>query len=57
MTYRGFQAEPLVAEPTTAAPNAAAPRQDTLSDFEANPNIDPATIHTLMGEEGANDSA
>ncbi|WP_021591682.1 hypothetical protein [Actinomadura welshii] len=57
MTYRGFQAEPLVAEPTTAAPNAAAPRRDTLSDFEANPDIDPATIHTLMGEEGANDSA
>jgi len=57
MTYRGFLAELLMAECDDRARRrserrikaAGFPRQKTLRDFDfdANPNIDPATIHTL----------
>ncbi len=61
MTYRGFLAELLMAEcddrnrrrSEHRIKAAAFPRQKTLRefDFEANPNIDPATIHTLASCE------
>ena len=61
MTYRGFLAELLMAEcddrnrrrSERRIKAAAFPRQKTLRefDFEANPDIDPATIHTLASSE------
>lgn len=61
MTYRGFLAELLMPEcddrnrrrSERRIKAAAFPRQKTLRefDFEANPNIDPATIHTLASSE------
>ncbi|WP_281259436.1 IS21-like element helper ATPase IstB [Actinomadura meyerae] len=61
MTYRGFLAELLMAEcddrnrrrSERRIKAAAFPRQKTLRefDYEANPNIDPATIHTLASSE------
>ena len=57
MTYRGFMAELLLAECDDRARRrserrikaARFPREKSLAtfDFDANPNIDPATIHTL----------
>jgi DNA replication protein DnaC len=57
MSYRGFLAELLLAECDDRARRrserrikaAKFPREKTLRgfDFEANPNIDPASIHTL----------
>ncbi|MGX1508843.1 DNA replication protein DnaC [Streptomyces collinus] len=57
MSYRGFLAELLMAECDDRARRsserrikaAALPREKTLRafDFEANPNVDPAVIHTL----------
>jgi DNA replication protein DnaC len=57
MSYRGFLAELLLAECDDRARRraerrikaAAFPRQKSLREFDidANPNIDPATIHTL----------
>ena len=57
MTYRGFLAELLMAECDDRARRrserrikaAAFPREKSLRafDFDANPNIDPAVIHTL----------
>src|SRR5215207_2641216 len=57
MTYRGFLAELLMAECDDRARRRAErrikaagfPRQKTLRefDFDASPNLDPATIHTL----------
>jgi DNA replication protein DnaC len=61
MTYRGFLAELLMAEcddrnrrrSERRIKAAAFPRQKSLRefDFEANPNIDPAIIHTLASSE------
>lgn len=61
MTYRGFLAELLMAECDDRARRrserrikaAGFPRQKALRDFDfdANPNIDPATIHTLASCE------
>jgi DNA replication protein DnaC len=57
MSYRGFLAELLMAECDDRARRrserrikaAAFPRQKSLRefDFDANPNVDPATVHTL----------
>jgi DNA replication protein DnaC len=61
MTYRGFLAELLMAECDDRARRrserrikaAGFPREKSLRtfDFDANPNIDPATIHTLASCE------
>ncbi|MFE0822592.1 ATP-binding protein [Streptomyces sp. NPDC058847] len=61
MTYRGFLAELLMAECDDRARRrserrvkaAGFPREKSLRtfDFDANPNIDPATIHTLTSCE------
>jgi DNA replication protein DnaC len=61
MTYRGFLAELLIAECDDRARRrserrikaAGFPRQKSLRDFDfdANPNIDPAAIHTLTSCE------
>ncbi|WP_316043315.1 IS21-like element helper ATPase IstB [Actinomadura sp. CNU-125] len=61
MTYRGFLAELLMAEcddrnrrrSERRIKAAAFPRQKTLRefDFDANPGIDPATVHTLASSE------
>ncbi|GAA3503463.1 IS21-like element helper ATPase IstB [Streptomyces prasinosporus] len=61
MTYRGFLAELLMAECDDRARRrserrikaADSPREKSLRtfDFDANPNIDPATIHTLASCE------
>ncbi|WP_344908485.1 ATP-binding protein, partial [Actinomadura meridiana] len=61
MTYRGFLAELLMAEcddrnrrrSERRIKAAHFPRQKTLRefDYDANPNIDPATIHTLASSE------
>lgn len=61
MTYRGFLAELLMAECDDRARRrserrikaAGFPRQKALRDFDfdANPSIDPATIHTLASCE------
>ncbi len=61
MTYRGFLAELLIAECDDRARRrserrikaAGFPRQKSLRDFDfdANSNIDPATIHTLASCE------
>ena len=61
MTYRGFLAELLLAECDDRARRrserrikaASFPREKSLRqfDFEANPNIDPAVIHTLASCE------
>ncbi|MFF2140182.1 IS21-like element helper ATPase IstB [Streptomyces sp. NPDC058193] len=61
MTYRGFLAELLIAECDDRARRrserrikaAGFPREKSLRsfDFDANPNIDPATIHTLASCE------
>jgi DNA replication protein DnaC len=57
MSYRGFLAELLMAECDDRARRRSErrikaawfPRQKSLRefDFEANPNVDPATVHTL----------
>jgi DNA replication protein DnaC len=57
MTYRGFLAELLMAESDDRArcrserriKAAAFPRDKSLRtfDFDANPNVDPAVVHTL----------
>lgn len=64
MSYRGFLAELLMAECDDRARRrserrikaAAFPRQKSLRefDFDANPNIDPATVHTLAKCEWIN---
>jgi DNA replication protein DnaC len=61
MTYRGFLAELLMAECDDRARRrserrikaAGFPREKSLRtfDFDANPNIDPATVHTLASCE------
>lgn len=61
MTYRGFLAEPLLAECDDRARRRSErrikavsfPREKSLRqfDFDANPNIDPAVIHTLASCE------
>lgn len=61
MSYRGFLAELLMAECDDRARRraerrikaAAFPRQKSLRDFDfdANPNVDPATVHTLAKSE------
>jgi DNA replication protein DnaC len=58
MTYRGFLAELLMAEcddrarrrPERRIKAAAFPRDKSLRafDFDANPNVDPAVIHTRV---------
>ncbi len=60
-TYRGFLAEPLMAEcddqdrrrSERRIKAAGFPREKSLRtfDFDANPNVDPATIHTLGSSE------
>lgn len=62
MTYRSFVAEPLMAEydalgrrrSKLRAKAANLPREKAPADlrlFDANPNITPATIHTLASSE------